>query len=461
MTPKLVHKQDGEAASSASAPPRKPSTPSRLELLLALEGQALRAKDRRELRHIAVNTARRLVPYGHAVYMSPALQPGRVRQIARTVSGQASADRNAPLLRWLEASLDAHVAERDDDAATPFRLDPSSNDSGVTDLKYPFLDALWLPVAEGGILLTRATPFVESEIRVLSRLCDAYACAWRALAPVKKTKNTPIVRKRAVQGGGALMVLGLLWPVSMSTMAPAEIVATEPQIVAAPMDGVIERIHVAPNAKVKKGDVLATYVDTQTRNEVTLMTEEVAVAEARLERTAIAAFSDAETKREIRIMESELALAKSRLAYARENLKKATLVADADGVVIFSDPNDWIGRPVATGERILQIADPARVEIRMEAPVSDGELLTSGATVKLFLDADPLHALAGGVLHATHFPEPTPEGGLAYITVATLDEDTPPRIGARGVAKIHSGRAPFIYWALRKPLVGLRQFTGI
>ncbi len=440
-------------------------TDHRLELLLTLEGEALRAPDRRTLRHFAVNKTRRLVSHDQAIFFVTDPTPGKRGFVARSISGQAMVDRTSPLVSWLESQINAQIKPKDGDKARPITLDSETlytdkANSGA--FRYPFASGLWLGLgSNAGLLLTKSTSWHENEIRVLRRISDVYDCAWRALDPIKVRKDSPKRKTYIVRCLLGTTALVMLFPVSMTTLAPAEIVAVTPQIVTAPLDGVIAEIHVAPNAVVKKGDLLASYVATDTRNEYALMVEEMQVAEARLERTRIASFMDPDTKRDIRIMESEVELARSRLDYANERLGKAQLIADRDGIALISDPDSWTGKPVAVGERILQIANPEKVEIQIQAPVSDGELLQQGARVRMFLDAQPLKALEGELRSANHFAETTPEGTLAYTASAQLQTDTPPRLGARGIAKIHGNRAPLIVWLLRKPFVSARQFLGI
>ena len=48
----------------------------------------------------------------------------------------------------------------------------------------------------------------------------------------------------------------LLFPVRLSVLAPAELVPAHPEVIRAPIDGVIGQFHVQPNQAVKKGQLL-------------------------------------------------------------------------------------------------------------------------------------------------------------------------------------------------------------
>ena len=140
------------------------------------------------------------------------------------------------------------------------------------------------------------------------------------------------------------------------------------------------------------------------------------------------------------------------------------LTAPEAGLAIYSDPTDWRGRHVTTGEAILQIADTADLRLRIEAPLSMGESLNGGARIKLFLDNAPLNALEAKLTSASYYAKAQPGGQMAYEAYAELDlgqAQSLPRIGARGVAKIYGRSAPLGYWIFRRPITVLRQSLGV
>lgn len=149
---------------------------------------------------------------------------------------------------------------------------------------------------------------------------------------------------------------------------------------------------------------------------------------------------------------------------------KTVVTAPKAGLAIYSDPTDWAGRPVATGEAIIKIADPSRVLLRIDAPLAIGDSLRSGARVRMFMDSDPLNPIEAEVTTASYYAQPTPDGHMAYEAFAALtpeSSDDPqatsdiPRIGTRGVAKIYGGTAPLGFWLLRRPITIARQFLGL
>ena len=157
-------------------------------------------------------------------------------------------------------------------------------------------------------------------------------------------------------------------------------------------------------------------------------------------------------------------MASARQNYARDRLSKTVVKTPKAGLAIYSDPTDWAGRPVSTGETIIKIADPSRVLLRIDVPLTVGETLQNEARVRMFMDSDPLTPIEAELTSASFYAQATPSGQMAYEAYATLEIDQSsdmPRIGTRGVAKIYGDTAPLGFWLLRRPITIARQFLGI
>jgi multidrug efflux pump subunit AcrA (membrane-fusion protein) len=76
---------------------------------------------------------------------------------------------------------------------------------------------------------------------------------WRKPAASESTPKAGGKKSTWILGG--LFVLGAV-PVHMSVLAPGELVAAQPVVLRAPLDGVIDQIHVQPNQMVRKGERL-------------------------------------------------------------------------------------------------------------------------------------------------------------------------------------------------------------
>ena len=59
-------------------------------------------------------------------------------------------------------------------------------------------------------------------------------------------------------------------------------------------------------------------------------------------------------------------------------LSRSEIRAERSGLLIYAAKSDWIGKPVAVGERLMEIGDPTKAEIKIELPVSDAIALQPG-----------------------------------------------------------------------------------
>lgn len=231
------------------------------------------------------------------------------------------------------------------------------------------------------------------------------------------------------------------------------------------MDGVIAAIQVDPNQTVDAGTVLLHFDDTKLRNDYELAKKTLAVAVAEYQRSAQAAFADKRDNAEVALLRAKAELAAAERDYAQEMLSRVEVKAVHGGVVQFRDKADWIGKPVQTGERIVEIADPSQVRLRVSLPVKDAIALSEGAEVRAFFDIDPLHPLTARVKRVAHRAELLPGDILAYRIDADLQTSDKAeqaiRIGARGTAKLYGARLPLAYHLFRRPLSAARQYFGL
>ena len=432
-----------------------------LQVLMAIENEALAAPDRLALKHQAVNYPRRLMDVGHIFWIS---RRGHSLKIS-ALSSQSDVDKNSPFIQDICHILKAY--SKDGALDKPGQLTLDTQNLKTTEhlpFHYAFPHGFFAPFAPyaktGGLLFTRANNFESGQELIMTRLAQSYGAIWAALSA--KPRDVISKRRKWILGGAALIALliGLI-PVPVVTLAPAETVADAPFIIAAPMDGVIEDILIAPNSPVEAGALLARMVDTEFKSELEVATREEHVAEARLRQASLSSFIDDAAKRDLAVARAETSLARARTQYAQDRFSKTLMSAPETGLAIYSDPQSWAGRPVATGETIIEIANPEQVLLKIDAPLLAGDALKHGARVRVFMDADPLHPLEAKIERASYYAAPTPDGQMAYETYARISSPYAlPRIGARGVAKIYGNTAPLIFWLFRRPIVAVRQFIG-
>jgi len=423
---------------------------------LDLERQTRAARTPAQLSYSLVNDGQALFGFRHAAL----LIAGKVH----AVTGVSAVEPNAPFVAFVEQAVaqlfkqgllnQARVIAADG-VSESIRADWRSLSAG---------QVFWLPLVDhqgqvfGGLWLARDLPWTPSEQVLLSQLGDTYSHAWLALQP-RKPWRLRWTRKRQV-ALVAVLLLGLLIPVRQSVLAPAEVVPLGGQVVAAPLDGVIAEFMVKPNQAVKNGDLLLRFESTSLKAQADVAERALGVAEAELKANSQRSFADAESSSKVDLLAARVEQKRAERNYAMELLKRSEVRAERDGIAVFADAERWLGKPVQTGERLMEIADPNQAELRIELAVGDAIALEPGAQVALFLDSDPLQRHLAWLERSAYEAQPTAGGQLAYRLDARFDA-TAPRIGLRGTAKVFGERAPLALYLLRRPLAGLRQSVGL
>ncbi len=433
-----------------------------LAALLQYEGDLRRQASVSELLYFIANESRRVISY-EQMFVFRQAQIGDHYHVV-CVSSLATMDRNAPLIQAIEKIIIGFEQSAGITEAHNLTLPALSEDPALAE--YPFEYGYWQPLkidddtVFAGFLFTRSAPFTQGEAFRIARIAETSSHAWRALTgnkPVRKIgRFGPRERKATI----IAVILLLLFPVRMSALAPAEIVAARPFVVSAPFSGVIARIHFAPNAAVKRGQTLITFDDVKLSNELKLAEEKLAVARARTERATSTTFGSAEESGDISTTRAEYDLAQAEYKFARDIMDKTQIKAPRDGMVIYGDRRDWEGRAVNVGDPIMQLADPNAIAIRIDLPAAQQMALPNGAQVKVWLDAHPLWAVEGKVENSSYQARKTSEGVLAFAVTAKPLSDSP-RIGSRGTAKLYGRWVPFGYSLFRRPIASLRQMIGI
>lgn len=447
--------------------PHNPPTNTALSVLLQLEGMVRAAQTQQELQFFFVNETRRLVPYQQAILLSPPTSSTSCYEV-RAASSVPVVDRTVPLMQWTERLIrDLRKTSTGSDIlyVTEGECPP--------DIRQDWKEftpgyGLWCPLKHPdgqilcGLWLTRDQPWVDHEVTVLQRLSEAYAYAWRAVGPSNSRRWRWGLSRTMTWILAAASLCALAIPVPMSTLAPAKIVAKDPLIVSAPIDGVIAEILVLPNTVVSKGQVLFKYEDTTFRSEYDVAERNLDVAVAQHRRAAQGSFVEAEQKADVPLLKAEVELRETERNYAHERLMKVEVKAEQAGLLLYTDKSDWIGKPVVVGQRIMELANPQRLEVRIDLPIEDAIVLREGASVTLFLNADPFSSVPATVSHASYHAEVLPNNTLAYRVTAQLEQVSSEfRIGWQGSAKIYGERVLLFTYLFRRPISAIRPWIGL
>lgn len=439
-----------------------------LTALLDLERMARATKRPSDLAFMMVNESSRVLPYRTAVHW---ITRGRKIRVT-AISGSSDIERTAPFVQWLEKALTLWVRAAGDGAV--FEVTPQS----LPQKRRPG-DEEWFPGSGlalafhdrkaggrrrqkpfAGLLLLRAPAWSEQDKAVAAVLADAYGHAGLALDPgIARPKVSLLSPKVLGFAVVALLVASFFIPMRLSVVAPAEVTARDATVVSAPFASTVESIAVAPNATIKTGDLLFTLDQTEVTARFEATRQELGVAKARYRRAVQGAFSDTNEKADVAILLEEIRVKEIELDYTRTLMNLSNVYAERAGVAVFADANDWIGKPVTVGERVMLLSDPNETWLEVSVPASDAINLAIGANVLFFTNVNPLEPLNAAVRQTSFEAEVDPEGKASYrVKAGFADQVTAPRLGLKGTAKIFGEEVNLFYFLFRRPMSIIRQY---
>ncbi|MNF67706.1 hypothetical protein D3C85_617480 [compost metagenome] len=443
-----------------------------LAVLLELGRRVRHAASVRELEFIAVNDSHQLVPYRQAALWSS-------RQGIASLSGVIQVEANVPYAQWL-AKACRHLA---DNAPAVARVDAASlpEPLGTEWAEWLPRHALWLGLADdsdeggrapadGGLLLARDLPWTDREQALLAEWADIWRHAWQsrqvpARWPWGRHKAQVAEARRRWWRSTPLRwtlagVLIAMLPVRLSVLAPGELVPAHPAVIRAPLEGVIDTFHVQPNQEVNQGQPLFGFDEALIQSRLEVARQALATAETEYRQTMQQALLDPKSKAQLAVLTGKIEEKRTEVVFITDQLSRARVLAPRDGIALFDDPSEWIGRPVTVGERIMRIATPGDVEVEAWVPLADAIPLEEAAALSLYLNASPLDPVQANLRYLAHDAVQRPDGSYAYRLRARLAEPTGHRVGLKGSAKLRGRWVPLAYWMLRRPLASIRTTIG-
>lgn len=432
--------------------------------LLGFESEVRQIQNEQELHYHWCNSSRRIVPYRQCFYGMTSKSGDFKLQSASSIS---IVDRNAPFSRWIEKIARNVLRGNESAGQVTFQLPMYADNNDEETHSYPFIEFLWTPQFHdnemiAATLMAREHPWADSDCALVRRLSDLYLHA-RASVRGQKTLTRTRTPVRPIASALCLLVVALgFLPVSITALAPVEVLPREPFVLAAPFDGVVKEITATQGQTLTQGETVIVFDDVHLLNEKKLADQRAEIAAARYQRASQGAIADHRVKREIEVAKAEFELARAESQYASELLDQARITAPVPGIAIFSDKSDWEGKPVSAGEAIVSVADPAKVELAVDLPVKESMVLSEGARIKVFLDSDPMNPLEATLVEASYQAQPDKRDILSYALTAELTDANAalPRIGVQGTAQVFSEKASLAYVIFRRPITAFRQYTG-
>ncbi|WP_372742372.1 efflux RND transporter periplasmic adaptor subunit [Neptunomonas sp.] len=385
-----------------------------------------------------------------------------------TVSGLVTAEKNAPFIVWI-SKVFRHLTLSDSIELKPLGAPdlPEALQQEWSDWlpEQGLLVPLHSPQGEltGILFLVREAPWNDSELTLLASLADAYGHAWFALSGKKSLLSSLTINRNKVTLLLVILFVALcFFPIRQSVIAPAEVIPRNPVIVRSAVDGVIKEFQVQPNQVVKKDQPLLVFDDARIANQLEIAIKAMQSAEAEYRQAAQQAVFDSSSKAGLSALRGQVEQHAAEVGYYQGLLERIVIRSPRDGIAIFDDVNDWVGRPVALGERILLVADPNDVELEIQLPVADAIALESGADVQLFLNVSAHKSIPAELRFLSYQAGMNPAGAFAYRLVAEYrNAEDLPRIGLKGSAKLYGEKTILAVYLLRRPYFAVRQYLGL
>lgn len=434
-----------------------------LSLLLQLQRRVRRA-EAGELPFIFVNETRAVVPYRQAVFWKQALDGS---WSVAAVSGLAAPDAGAPFVQWL--SLLGNAMRRTPGHASITPIDRSTLPSAIGESWAEWLPAggLWLPLPAadslaGALALFRDEPFRKDEIELLGHLSEAYGQCLASQSPRKKFQILTPALKSWRLWLTAAFCLFLLFPIRQSVLVPAEVTPLQPAHIRVGIDGVVKKLFVAPNQQVAPGEKLLSLEDDHLRTRLVVARKNLEIARAELQQTQQLSLVDSRSKIRLPMLQGRLEQLLAEVELVESQLARVVTVSPVAGVAVFDDPDVWLGRPVSLGQKIMEVADPSRVQLEITLPMSETLPLRQGERLLFFPNISPHTPLPGTLTFIGYQASETPDAGLAFTLRASFAPgETLPRLGLRGTAKLYGERMPLVILLLRRPFLQVRQWLGV
>jgi multidrug efflux pump subunit AcrA (membrane-fusion protein) len=437
--------------------------------LLLLQARARNSSPEIELGFTAVNDTLSLVDGSTAILFRVPRDGAMESAELFALSASALPEKNTPFSKWCKSYYRVLLAEYGSESAiVDGALIPSELKSQTA--KFVGEYSLWLPLVFNDrtiavMMLFKAQPWSDGQHRILLQWAATLAHAWNAL----QGSNTGLIRgvgsisrKKTMTAITIFVAASMLFPVRLSVLAPAELKSSDSYVVRSPIQGVVDQLHVTNNSKVGEGDLLISLDDTALSTELEVAQQELEVARAEFRQASqAAAFSD-DASATLQVKRITLEKAVTRVNYLSNLLTRTQIVAPQAATVIIDNSDEFVGRPVQLGERLVLLVDENVLELEMWLPVGDDIELTTLSEVNFFPNVAPNRVYRGELRSLDYEAQLSSLGTLAYRVRASVE--IPPeaisRIGMRGTGKLYGRKVSLFYFLFRRPISYIRQLVG-
>lgn len=425
-----------------------------LAQLQALRTRVMSAQTHDHAQSIFVDGLHNLVAYDQAVLFGQSSWPSRI-------SAVGAPKRDAPYVQSLRLLHDKALKKSD----VLSLLSP--NDLGGLE-GFSSAHGIWVPLHQGAglLLLSKSATFHEAQGQILELALQSLQ---HALFVDPSAQKSYTGFRQYIKWTIALPVLLILFGVAAyfvqipnSVIVTTQIISDETRFVRAPIEGVIDNLHVQPGEAVHRGQLLASLDMQRINSALTIAQSEYDALAIEFEQESLAALSEPIAPARLATLRSQLAEKREQIEFLKVQQSKHNITAPISGIVIISSIDDLRARPVQIGEALLEIADPENLAIEALLDVSGAVEIEPDSTINVFPNSDPLNIVTGTVRHINPRATVREDGRFAFRIKAEITSNSNTVfLGQKGYGRIDVGTTNLIYFMFAKPLSFVRQTIGV
>lgn len=452
--------------------PKKEPVPLIYQLLVIanrLNIKAFRCKTREALLFVILNDTIHLVRYDRAILWDFE-NPSKPKCLG--ISGQTTFSKNSELVRKITKIVKSIKNPKVPQQLTANQLVGENEIWNDLQAGKPNSLVLWLPIhfddklilglwLEKWNVTEKDIPTIDVQNILSNFLLESYGVAWNNVHAKKFFKHVNLSRTQWLLLALSLVASLFIIHIPLRIAAPCEVVPKDPIIVAAPLEGIIEKVVVKPGETVHKDDILVEYHKTVFLQNLKVAQKQVQILQADVNRAMTLGFKDERSLSELAVLKLKLEKEKLALGLAEYYASKLIIKAPQEGIVIIDNPDEWRGKPVQIGEKILILSNEQNTKIRIWLPENDNIVLDPKRNIKIFLNIKPEISYRASLIYVAAESIVTEKHLASFIAEADwIDKPKEVKLGLKGTAILYGENVSIFYFIIRKPWASVRNFIG-
>jgi hypothetical protein len=148
--------------------------------------------------------------------------------------------------------------------------------------------------------------------------------------------------------------------------------------------------------------------------------------------------------------------------YLKHQISLLSIKAPFAGIVEVSLPDEWRGKSIKIGEKIMTLSNPEKTKVKIWIAERDNVGFSNGENVSIILNTMPHRTYNAHLAFIAPVVRVEENQIPSFIAEAYWEEpEKAPQLGLKGSAILYGETVSLFYYFFRKPLLTLRKFVGI